>query len=435
MMKEKLLLVLTDNEVILYEMLHALPLRDRSFSLKKGIESVQTELQSMLSATPHIPVRLYIHRNQQDVREEQIPALFLWDRIRFITHKREAWISQGRFYGYHIFKQEGKSYLQWSNISQNDSLNSWILWILSLSNPIEGIFFISLEAGKFLKKYFSSISDYLVLIYKMNSHNIHHVIFKGKRLLLFRPLAREEDLRSSLHFLSRTYQDIHEKLHILNLCKEFSVNIPHITTLPDPQELIRFLSLQKRPSLSFNAYPLSHPLWIKRGCAALLISCFFVIGLLIYSGLSYKKDNKILLSEIQKIKSKIDNNKNLLKTRDASKLRSALAHYNYIKSHKRNPLKEFEKLSIALRKYNIRLENLIWTYDGSENLEISFDIPEYKKIILEEKFNEILFSLKHLFPDAHIQIIEGPFKSSTHETYTYPLERSSPCVQLRIMLP
>lgn len=429
-MGEKFFLFLTDEEMILYK-----GLSKKIYSFNDGIESIQTELKKLFSLTPKAPLYFLIDRSHQDIREEQLPYLPLWDRLRLLSHKREAWAFQGGLYGYHFLKQEGKLYFQWVNISQNDSLLLWISWIKSLSNPLSSVVFISLETGRFLKKYFPPSHDYHMLIYKISSQKTRYVLFKGSRLLLFRPFQGEEDLRASLHFLSRTYGDIHEKLQILSLLTDITLTLPNVKILSDSQGLIHFLTSQKRPSLCLNLNPSLQDIWVRKGVGALSMISLFLIGMMIYQGMKYKRETHILLLTIDWFKHQIQAKKNLLKNRDVLRLRSALDHYNHIKPQIRDPLKTLHQLSTVLKNHHLRLESFIWNNGENVDLEIKFIINENKNSTLSDQFDAMLSSFSEAFPNGQVKVIEGPFKSSSHETYKHPSELSLPIAHIRIVLP
>lgn len=429
-MSEKIVLIFSDEEIIFHK-----GSSKKTYSFTEGIEQIGVELKKLFSLTPKVPFCVLIDRNHQDVREEQLPPLFLWDRMRLLSHKRENWKLQGKFFGYHYFKQDKKYFLQWVNISQTDSLIPWLTWIKSLANPLRGVFFLSLEAGKFLKKHGSPSQVYHMLIYKISSDKTRHVIFKDKRLLLFRPLSGDEDLRMSLHFLSRTYPDIHEKLQILSLNPPIPLKIPHVTTLSNPQEFIDFLALQKRALLSLNITSTSQNLWIKRGILLFFVVLFCLGNVLTYQALNYKKEVENLLPKIKELNIQINAHQNILKNKKVNFLRSGLDYYNYIKSQIKDPLKNFESLSSVLKKHHIRLQNLQWNAENGVSMEIDFIMQNQEGNDLSDKINALLSSLATVFPNSRVHMIEGPFKSSAHETYKYPSELPLPRVHLRIILP
>jgi hypothetical protein len=429
-MQERFSLFITDDEIILHH-----ESTQKIYSYTEGIEHIQTELTNIFSLRSKIPLRLLIDRNHQDVREEPLPALWPWDRLRLLSHKKEDWTSQGKFHGYHFFKQDRKSFLQWINITQTDPLILWLSWAQSLSNPLSGVFFISLEAGRFLKKHFPSSPNYHMLIYKVASRKIRYVIFKDKRLLLFRPFQEEEDLRTSLHFLSRLYPDIHEKLQILNLLNDVSLTFPHVTTLSDPRAFVDFLVFQDKKILSLNLKSSSPNQWIGKGISLIFISSLILTCLAIYQGITYKTKSQALLLTLDTLKDQTQNRKSLLKNKDVAFLQSALEHYDYLQSQIKDPLKTFEKLSSVLGKYQLQLQSLIWNNERTLTIEIIFFMQKAKNSSISKQFNALLSSLNEIFPHSHIQVIEAPFKSGSQETYTYPPDLALPMAHLRIIQP
>jgi hypothetical protein len=425
-MNEKLILLLTDDEIILYK-----GLTTHTYRLAEGIDPLQDRLKNLISLTPKIPLCLMIDRNQQDMREEQLPPLMPWDRLRLLSHKQEEWTTQGKFHGYRFFKQGGQSFLQWVNITQNDPLMPWLLWIKSLENPLEGVFFVSLEAGRFLKKHFPSSPHYHLLIYKI-SHKMRYVLFKDRRLLLCRPFSGEEDIRSSLHFLSRLYPDIYEKLHILSLVEKISLTFPHVMTLADPHAFMDFLISQKRGTLSLNVTFSSQDLWIRRGIGFVLMGSLVLTGLSVYQGLQDTQETETLLSKIEVLKGQIRNRKVLLNNKNIPQLRSALDHYNHLKPQIRSPLKSLERLGLALEKHHLRLQSLLWEEAPSVSLEISFMMQNREQDVLDDHFKAVLSALGKGFPNSHIRVIEGPFKSGSHETFEYPPGLAAPTAHVRI---
>lgn len=429
-MRKEICLIITDEEIIVYK-----GSVKKIYTFNDGTEHIQAELKHFLSLTPKVPLYLLIDRIHQDVREEQLPPLSPWDKLRFLSHKREEWMSQGIFHDYQFFKQDKKSFLQWVCIAKNDSLISWFSWIKSLSNPFGSVSFVSLEAGRFLKKHFPASQGYNMLIYQMGPHKTRYAIFKHKRLLLFRPWSGEEDMRRSLHFLSRTYPDIHEKLQILNLIGNISLSFPYVTTLADPQAFINFLIFQKGGTPILKIIPSLHCQWLKIGTALIFISFIVLSCVTLYQALLYKHKLKTLFSNLDTVKKQIQHHKILLKNQDIVFLRSALNHYGYLTSQIRDPFITFKKLSIVLKKHQLQLESLLWNYEQTVSLEMSFFMKNHNNTSLVHQFNALLDSLTKAFPTSHIQIIEGPFQSSGHETYKYPTTSSLPMARIRIELP
>lgn len=157
-----------------------------------------------------------------------------------------------------------------------------------MPNPLTGIFFVSLEAGRFLTQKFPSEKKFQMLLYPLPSGEERHVIFKGNRLLLARALQGEEDLRTSLHYLSRSFPDIHEKLHKVNL--------------PSNQSFIQFLSDLKKPSIVLDQYPSSKFFWLRIAGLLFLLGTLLLTVFKAYQGVEYKNKASLFLSKSNELK-------------------------------------------------------------------------------------------------------------------------------------
>ncbi|OJW51047.1 MAG: hypothetical protein BGO67_11995 [Alphaproteobacteria bacterium 41-28] len=427
-MEEKFLLYLTDDEVVLFR-----GPQEKLYTFKGTSEDAQRDLQNVLIRAPKIPLRLLIDRSHQDVREEKLPPLPPWDRIRFLIHKKAEWRTQGGFAGYHFLKQDKETYFRWVHIPPNDSLIHWLLWAKSLINPMS-VFFVPLEAGNFLKKHLSASDGYQMLLYPTaSSSETRHVIFKGNRLLLSRLSQEEEDLKSSLHFLSRNYPNIHENLHVLSLVKKTPSLLDHVTTLTDPKDFIRFLAIQKHPSLVLNRDSPLQSLWVRGGAGIVLLSSLLFTGMNIYQGLDYKTKALVLLAEIEGLKSEAHPLKSRLQDKDMVTLRRTQEHYHQLKSHAVNPLQTFERLAVLLKEHKIRLENLRWHHGQELEMIIGFLMEDKTGELLASRFEIFLASCKRAFPKSQVQVLEAPFNSSTHEIFKSPSNTALPLAQIRIV--
>ncbi len=429
-MKKKFLLYLTDEEVTLYK-----GANEKLYTCKENLKDAQQQLQNVLSNSPKVSLRLLIDRNHQSIQEEKLPFLLPWDRMRFLSHKKAEWQTQGGYVGFHFFKQKREAYFRWVHVSQKDSLISWLSWVKSLPNPSGGIFFVPLEAGIFLKKTLSVSNNYQMILYPLSSAGMRHVIFKGNRLLLSRLSQGEEDLKSSLHFLSRTYPDIHESLDVLSLIKETPSFLPHVKILSDPQALLSFLSAQKRPSLSFSQSSSSSLLRLRVAAGVALLSMLFLTGYNVYQGLDYKRKVLTLSPEIGFLKDRVRYLNSLLKNTNVPTLRTASEHYHYLRARPLNPIEAFEKLSFLLKKQEIHLENLRWLH--GQKLEIMMSLVMEDKIgePLATHFERFLLACKDLFPKSQIHVIKGPFNSSIREIFKTPSPTSLPLAQIKIIFP
>ena len=427
-MKEKFLLILMDEEIILYK-----GLNKKVYLFKEDTEKIQAELENFISQSPKIPLYLFIDRNHQDLREDTLPPLWIWDQVRLIYHKKQLCSAQEALYGYHFFKQDKKNYLQWVNVSKNDPLIDWLSWIKSVPNPFLGVHFVSLEAGCFIKTSLPSLHDYTMLIYSLSSSKTRHVIFKGKRLLLSRPFSGEDDLKSSLHFLSRTYPEIHEKIQVLNSHHNISLKLAKGIRLVSPDSFIHFLTVQKPTTLSLKIDTSAHNLWLKRSALFTFFLSFFVTVLLIYEGIDHQTAAQDEESKIILLKTQLQDRRVLLNNKDIEKQRSALAHYQHLQAQQKDPFLILKKLYPLLEHHHIVLENFIW--EDRQAFEILFSFPNYKANHISNLFNALLISFHQAFPKSHVQVLEGPFKSSSHETYKYPVELSQPIAHIRLELP
>lgn len=413
-MREKLILYLTDNEVLLDQGGH-----QKHFIWQGKIREVQKELEGFLEADPKAPLSLLIDMSSLDIREEKLPPLFPWDRRRFLRHKRADYATQGGYGGFQFLKEEKEIYLRWVHVPENASLSAWLLWVTSLSNPLKGIFTVPLEAGHFLKQHLST--PYQMLIYGPSSKTTRHVIFKGNRLLLSRMTQGEEDFKSSLHFLSRNHPDIHEKLSVLNLLEK------------DPSALLRYVASQRRPS--FSLIPPSKALLFRRSALGLLMGSLLLSGFTIYQGFEFKNESHALMPQIESLNFRLQTLKNDLQNKEVEKIREDLDHYHYLKTHSETPFLYFEKLFPLLQKYQIRLENMKWHYGPPVELFLTFMMKEATPERLSSTFSQFLKSCTEIFPDVQVSISSAPFNSGLHETFKSPLETSHPLAQVRLVFP
>jgi hypothetical protein len=69
-MREKLILYLTDTEILLYQGGH-----QKRFVWQGKITEIQEELDRLLEAYPKAPLSLLIDMSSLDIREEKLPPL------------------------------------------------------------------------------------------------------------------------------------------------------------------------------------------------------------------------------------------------------------------------------------------------------------------------------------------------------------------------
>ncbi|MBY0293615.1 MAG: hypothetical protein K2W92_10070 [Alphaproteobacteria bacterium] len=428
-MKEKFFLYLTNSTTTLYKGAH-----EKIYSLQDNFEQARSELHTILIRSPKIPLRLLIDLNHQDIREEKLPPLLPWDRVRFFFYKKAELYALDGYVGFTFFKQEGDSYFRWIHISQNDSLSTWLSWLTSLANPDQGTFFVPLEARGFLKSNLPSSKGYQMLIYPISSHENRHVIFKGNRLLLSRLSQKEEDLKTSLHFISRAHQDIHENLQVLSLVKEDFVTLPEVKVLPNPQAFLNFLASQRHPTFTLQRHPPFRFLWLRISMGIVFVGLLILIGLYFYQGYDFKNKKLEVRAKIDILKAKTHHLRTLLESKDVRTLRTALVQYHHLKSLTINPLKIINQLSTLLNMHKLRLHQLKWHNEAKPELIISFWMGNRLGSALAAQFESFLTSCQNIFPGSHIHVLKAPFNSSSHEIYKSHVDQSLPLAQIKIVL-
>jgi hypothetical protein len=426
-MKDKFFLYLTDENVRLYRgSLHKLCVLPGSF------KEVRSKLEGFLSSAPKIPLSLIVDCQLPNIREEKLPTLFPWDYIRFLFYKRAEWATLGGYVGSHFIREEGTFYLRWVHVSANDPLTPWVLWMKTLSNTCCGIFFAPLEAEKFLSQHFPKSNGYQVLVYEVSPQKIRHVIFKGRRLLLSRLSQGNEDIKSSLHFLSRSHPTLYENLKILTLTKETLLSFVPTKTLPDPQAFLWFLGALKRPLLPLRMSISLNKAWIRPIAFIAGASFLMAIGIMIYEGQEYQTKAFALSKEIEALKSKIQHLKPLLTGQNVPHLRQALEQYHLLKVQKLTPFAALEKLSILLKKHQLHLEMVKWS---PLEIDIKFLMHGQDRKSLAPQLDSFLVSCRKVFLQGEVLLLQGPYKSSPQETFESLSEGALPMVRVKIVLP
>lgn len=428
-MKEKFLLYLTDKHVILYK-----GSDERLSPLKNDFDESYQKILKVLIHSPTIPISILVDRGHQDIQEEKLPLLFPWDRLRFLSHKKAQWAMDGGLFGFHFLKQEREMFFRWIHLSQNDPLNAWVSWIRSLPNPLGGVFFVPLEIGEFLRYQFPSSKKFQVLLYPISSQEERHVIFKGNRLLLSRILQGEEDLRTSLHYLSRSFPDIHEELHIISLLTKTPKFLSKSVTLSDFRILIRFLAEQKKPSISLQPNVSLRALWLRVGGGVFLLSALFLIIIKAFQGIDYKMKSSVFLSELVETKARSHHLNLLLKDVDVKMLRRALVQYHYLKSLQMNPLETLENLSALINEHHLHLESIKWLYEQNSEIILSFFMEHEPVSDLSIQLDSFISSCKALFPNSHVFIVEAPYNSGSQQVFNRSSMQSPPRAQVRIAI-
>lgn len=409
-MKDTFLLYLTDKEVILYK-----GASERIATFTGSFEEIISALETYLP--PKATLRLVIDRTQQDLHEEKLPPLFFWDRARLLFHKKASWSLEGGYAGAQFLKQDGSVYLRWSHFSQKDPIASWIAFVKARSGSI---FFVSLEAMTFLRTRLTPSKDYLLLLYTAPSHTPRHMVFKRKRLLLSRLSHGEEDLKGSLHFLSRTYADIHDNLEVLHCAAH---------------DLITFLSSRKQASFPLSEATISYRLWVRRSIGILLSFICLWSGIELYEGVCFKQKTPSLLSEVASLRQTSQDLTSRLKNQDAHKLQRSMAHYQKLTPYQRDPLQDVERLSSLLKMYPFYLESVEWHHEQHLEILLTFLMKKTPKKDVLTAFESFLLSTQESFPRSQVQVLEAPFKSGSHETFTGSAEDALPRVHLKIVDP
>jgi|GEM_PF-3962371 len=406
-MKDTFLLYLTDKEVILYQ-----GASERIATFTGSFEEIIPALETHLP--PKASLRLVIDRTQQDLHEEKLPPLFFWDRARLLFHKKASWSLEGGYAGAQFLKQDGSVYLRWSHFSQKDPIVSWIAFVKTRSGSI---FFISLEVMTFLRTRLTPSKDYHLLLYTAPSHTPRHMVFKGKRLLLSRLSHAEEDLKGSLHFLSRTYADIHDNLEVFKCAAH---------------DLITFLSSQKKASFPLSEATLSYSFWARRSIGTFLGFVCLWSGVELYEGICFKQKISSLLSEATSLRETSQDLTTRLKNQDAHKLQRSVAYYQELTPYQRDPLQDVERLSSLLKMHPFYLESVEWHHEQHLEILLTFLIDKTSKKDVLAAFESFLLSTQEHFPRSQIQVLEAPFKSGSHETFKGSAEDVLPRVRLKI---
>lgn len=429
-MEEKFILYVTDETITLYK-----GASKKLCDCPLPSKNIRHKLNDFLTSSPQTPLCLFIDRAHQDIQEEKLPPLLPWDRLRLLSYKKAKWLSQGGYIGYCYIKQEKTTYLRWIHVPENDPITDWLSWVWSLPNPKGGVFFVPLEAGGFIKKHFPLSKPYQLLVYPLSSSKVRHVIFKGNRLLLSRVSPIAEDLMTSLHFLSRTYPDIHEKVHIISLLKNTHLTLSHVKFLPDSQAFLKYLVSKTRPSLPLKPNIASGMIWLRRGAGALILCGFALSATFIYQGFYFKNKSIELFPRINKSKIQIKNIKSRLEGQDIPSLRAGLENYQFLKSRTADPLIIFKKLSLWLNQNGIHLQSFTWRQEKNVEMVLTFLMEQDHSEALITQFEGFLESSSTFFPKSKIHVIEAPFHSSAHEIFKDSLKESPPIAQVRVVLP
>jgi hypothetical protein len=427
-MNEKLILYLTDTEILLFK-----EGEQHTFILKENIVEIQSTLKNTLSSLPESSLYFLIDMNHINIREEKLPPLFFWDRYFFLRHKRTEYPPQKGYVGFQFFKDKKETYFRWVYLPEQDPIFSWVSWVTSLKNSLKGVFFVPLEVGGFLEKSLPSLKTYKMLIYPLSSQEKRYVIFKGKRLLLSRLFQGEDDFKSSFHFLSRTYPDIHENLAVLNLEEELSSVLPIATTLSNRHAFLHYIVSLKYPSLSINS-PLTTGR-IRFFLSLVLLCTLGIVGISLHQGFYFRYKALDLLPQIEILRSRLQEHKAFLKNRDLIVLRRARDHYTLLKSHIKNPLELVEELSFLVKNNSVHLTEVKWQWRNQVELFLTFKMKNDSRQITAFQFDQLLKSTTKIFAGSQISVMKAPFNSALHETFKSPSESLFPIGAVKIILP
>ncbi|MBS0272408.1 MAG: hypothetical protein JSR85_07170 [Proteobacteria bacterium] len=426
-MKEKFLLYLTDKHALLYR-----GVDEKLGLLKSDFDTSHQEILKALIQSPTTPISLLVDRGHQDIQEEKVPVLLPWDRFRFLSHKKAQWTMDGGLAGFQFLKQEKERFFRWIHLSQDDPLNTWVAWIKSLSNPFGGIFFVPLEIGKFLRYHFPSTKKFQMFLYPVSFQENRHAIFKGDRLLLSRALQGEEDLRTSLHYLSRSFPDIHEDLHVISLLTKKSKFLSKATTLSEFGNFIRFLAEQRTPAILLRSNISQRVLWLRISVGVFLLIVLSLTVIRVYQGINYKNRSSAFLYTLNEMKIRSRDLKHLLKDVDVKSFQRALEQYNYLKSLQMNPLETLDKLSSLIKKHHLYLESIRWIYEKKPEIILSFFMNHEPVSGLSMQIDLFISSCEELFPDSHVFVLEAPYNSGPQQVFNRLSLQSLPRAQVRI---
>lgn len=396
-MKERFLLYLNDGEARLF--------KGRGEYLCTG--SWNEVLSYLEEKILHkCGLRLLIDLSGYDVREEKLPPLHFWDRFRYLHYKYAELMSKGGFFGVHMIKEGKDRYLRWVHIPQNDSLLPFI------TQATGGVFFVSLEMYRYLKMKETDTSPYQIVTYSLPNLKVRHVVFKGKRLLLSRISQSREDIKNSIHYLSRTYPDILEMFHV----KHFHGVEP----------LLQFIGSQKHPIVRFNQ---TSPTfwWIRLGGSFVILLIILITLMEIGKGIFFENKILILKTSVSSLQSKIEIYKS---EKEEAFSRIDLDHYLHLKSLEPDFLKFVQDLSKVLDRNQIRLIDFVWRAEKDLDLSVTF----LNEDNLDKQFDPLLKALTLAFPSKRIEVIEAPYNSAAHEVFKGETQEP-PISRLKIGMP
>ncbi len=429
-MADKFLLYLTDD---------GLTLNQGAYEEIRFFSTCDLATQQELNAFFHIHSKaslfFLIDRSGQDVQEEKLPPLSLWDRYRLVAHKKAEWKENRGKLGVQTFRQEKETYLRWVHILPHDPLFPWLSWLDTLLVSKKQIFFTSLEAQRFLQQYLSYSKGYQILFSPSSNKMIRHSIFKEKRFLLSRLSEKPDAFTSSLHYLSRSFPDIYENLHGISLFGGINFDLPQVRVLPDRKAFFQFILNLKRPSLSFHQPLFFSKNFIQHGMNIVASLLVFVSTYFVYEGINDRNQSALLLSEIRSSEDQKNKLKNSTQGQNVPYLESALASYHRLQGSRNNPMEAIEKVATLLQAHDLPLNQFKWLQKDNVEvvLEVIFENP--LGTTLASRLEDFLLSLQMTFPNHYIKLLEAPFHSHTHETLEIPTRSDFPIAHIQIITP
>lgn len=429
-MKIKFLLLLSDNKAILYNQAY------ENILLCEGkFEETKERISSFLRDFPKVSFHLLIDLKANFIHEDRLPHLYPWDLARYIFHKKNEGRSKNSFFASSLLKQNKISYLRWIHVPQNDPLHPWLLWFEAFPKSGGNVFFVPFEIRGLLKKQQSPLSPYQVLFYSFSPQTLSYVIFEKKRLLLARLFHSKDDFQAALHFLSRKFPDIHEKLQIYSVnSKTDFLNSPVIKLNEHDCPLQYFFS-QKKPSLKIQRrFYLSQNL-IRTSILTFIAALTLMNGILLYQAYDYKNKLPEVEARSKTLKLHIETLKKDLGEQDILFLQKAINAYSFLKSKNAFSFKVFENLEFLLKNKHLRLEGLSLKYENGLEiiLDISMEQGTAQKILKD--FDHLIRSCKTTFPQGQVDVLEAPLNSGPLETFKSSLISPLPLVKIRILLP
>lgn len=426
----KFLLLLTDNKAILYNQAY-----ENILTSEGKFEEIKEHLTHVLKNFPKTSFHLLIDVKTNFIHEDKLPPLYLWDLARLIRHKKKEGKSSNSFFGYSLLRQDKTSYLRWIHIPQSDPLYSWLLWFESYPKVDGNVFFVSFEIVGLLKKQPPPLSLYQMLFYSLSPQTYSYVIFEKERLLLARPFHGNDDFQAALHFLSRKFPDIHEKLQIYSVNSKTDFPNAQAIKLSEPHCLLQYFFSQKRPSLKIQRRFHLTRTWIRSSILGFMAVLSVVNGIFLYHAYDYKGKLLGVETHNKELEKHLTTLKSELGVRDIPSLRKALQAYSFLKSQTTFSIKILEKLALLLKDKPLRLESLSLKQDKGLEIILDISMKTSKTEGIIKDLDQFLLACTTIFPQGHISILEAPLNSGPHETLKSGPTPSLPLAKIRIYLP